>query len=229
MPGRNACRTRWAATLLAAPLLVLAAAARAQQPAVIGWELMTDRADEYVAAVEPMRRPGGLGWAAATLRSVAGDPVGNGALAQSVRADRYRGERVRLTGWLRTAMAEYVGQAGLWVRVDGARDVLVADFMSDRAIVGTREWTAYSVVLDVPPDAVGITFGVALAGAGQLWLDDLTFDVVGRDVPTTNRMARESYGRYGGPIARPRFLAYRSAPPRPTNLDFEQARAIAAR
>jgi hypothetical protein len=221
-------RSRWAPAV-AVPALVLAVAGGAggqQNPVAPGWEVMTDRDGEYVAAVEPMRRPYGQGWAAAMLGSIGADPAGNSALAQSIRADEYRGRRVRLTGWVKTAIGDYAGQAGLWMRVDGARDVLVADFMTDRAIAGTRDWAAYTVVLDVPRDAVGITFGLALTGAGQVWLDDLAFEVVGREVPPTNHLARESYG---GPLARPRFLAYRSAPARPVNLDFEQTSVIAAR
>ena len=220
-------RSRWALlALLAALLLLLAASARAQSSGMPGWELSSDRAGEFAATLEPMRRPYGQGWAAASLRSLGADPAGTGALAQSIRADEYRGRRVRLTGWMKTEIGRFAGQAGLWVRVDGAREVLVADFMTDRAISGARDWAGYSIVLDVPQDAVGMAFGEALAGGGQAWVDDLTFEVVGRDVATTNRLARESYG---GPLSRPRVVAYRGAPLRPINLDFEQTGVVAAR
>jgi hypothetical protein len=41
------------------------------------------------------------------------------------------------------------------------------------------------VVLDVPDAATGIAFGALLSGDGTLWVDDLTFEVVGKDIPTT--------------------------------------------
>jgi hypothetical protein len=43
------------------------------------------------------------------------------------------------------------------------------------------------VALDVPRDAVGISFGVLLDGPGQLWLDDVALEPVGRDTPLTGR------------------------------------------
>jgi hypothetical protein len=60
------------------------------------------------------------------------------------------------------------------------------DNMQNRAIKGTQPWTAYDVVLDVPEDATGISFGVLLAGAGEVWINDVSFEVVGKDVPVTS-------------------------------------------
>jgi hypothetical protein len=39
------------------------------------------------------------------------------------------------------------------------------------------------VTLDVPNDARVIAFGVIDGGTGQVWLDELKFDVVGAEVP----------------------------------------------
>jgi hypothetical protein len=212
-------------TLLATPLLVIAAAASGQQIQIApGWYVLGDYPGEYSIGVEPVRRTGGEGWAGATIRSMTMGPGGEGILAQSIRADAYRGQRVRLTGWIRTASTELAGQAGLWMRVDGPRGVLAADFMTDRPLVGTRDWAPYSAVLDVPRDAVGITFGLALAGAGQVWLDDVDLAVVGREVATTGRSGSDIARSM---IARPPLAAYRSAPMRPVNLSFEQMRVVA--
>ena len=43
----------------------------------------------------------------------------------------------------------------------------------------------YEVVLDVPADATGISFGALLNGRGEIWLNGVKFDVVGQDVHTT--------------------------------------------
>jgi hypothetical protein len=74
--------------------------------------------------------------------------------------------------------------------------------MQDRPIVGTLDWTRYEIVLDVAPDTEDIAYGVLLHGGGRVWIDDIAFDVVGSDVPTTDRGKRSDKG--------------------PENLDFEQ-------
>jgi hypothetical protein len=57
--------------------------------------------------------------------------------------------------------------------------------MEDRAIKGTTGWQRYDVVLDVPKDATGISFGILLAGTGEVWLSGTRFDVVEMETPVT--------------------------------------------
>jgi hypothetical protein len=77
--------------------------------------------------------------------------------------------------------------AGFWMRVDGPeRKQLALDNMQDRPIKGTTGWTKYQVVLGVPDDSVHIAFGLLLSGLGQVWMADLSFEIVSSDVPTTD-------------------------------------------
>jgi AraC family transcriptional regulator len=73
------------------------------------------------------------------------------------------------------------------MRIDKGETAVGFDNMEQRAIHGTRPWTMYEVVLDVPADATGISFGALLSGAGEVWLNDVKFDVVGQEVHTTGR------------------------------------------
>jgi hypothetical protein len=57
--------------------------------------------------------------------------------------------------------------------------------MEDRPIKGTVDWTQATVVMDVPPEAAAIGIGFFLSGTGQMWVNDVQFDVVGNDVPVT--------------------------------------------
>jgi hypothetical protein len=41
------------------------------------------------------------------------------------------------------------------------------DNMSTRPILGTRDWTRFEVVLDIPASAIGLAFGFFLAGLGS--------------------------------------------------------------
>lgn len=80
---------------------------------------------------------------------------------------------------------------GLWFRVDekGAKRSLGFDNMKngkkDRSVTGTTDWTNYEIVLDVPPSASNLLYGVLLSGTGQIWFSGIRFDVVNDSVPTT--------------------------------------------
>jgi hypothetical protein len=110
-----------------------------------------------------------------------------------------------------------VDTAGLWLRADGPNAGQmtawsVLDNMYERPIKGTSGWARYELVMDVPTDAAIILFGAHLAGPGQLWVDDLKFDIVDASVPTT-----------GGEV-RPVDPHVRTLQPRsrqPQNLGFE--------
>jgi len=177
-----------------------------------GWFQGGD-ATEYRAGEDVSRRPGGYGYLSATLQSITAQPMNFGLLKQSIRADDYRGRRVRLTGYIRTAERND-GTAHLWMRVNDEDGSSRADYMLSRPVLPGTDWTRYSVVLDVPANAVGISFGFGLVGAGQAWLDDVSLEVVGRDVAVTA----------SGDAVAFRDVASRFATARrqPLNLDFEQ-------
>ena len=106
-------------------------------------------------------------------------------LSQFVHARDWHGKRVRFSAWARAERIQ--GWAGLWMRVDSeTQDVLAFDNMQSRPIQGTRGWRRYDVVLDVPEDASLIVFGALLDDAGKLWFDDVSFEPVSTDVPTTD-------------------------------------------
>lgn len=221
---------------------VLGAQHPPQQAIAEGWYAAGSTVPgEYRIGLEPLRRPGGTGFVSATITGSVAAPYASGILLQSIRADEYRGRRVRLTGWLRTA-GDSTAEARLWVRVDGPTGPQVSDYMLDRPITGTRDWAQYSVVLDVPGNAVGISFGGALTGRGQMWLDDLAFERVDGEVVTTETQGTiELAGHVGNgaptharrvevrELRRIDVQAYRFAPLRPVNLGFEQATVIASR
>jgi hypothetical protein len=90
------------------------------------------------------------------------------------------------------------------MRVDKQQKVVAFDNMQTRAIKGTQSWSDYDVVLDVPVDATGISFGVLLSGAGQVWMNHVTVETVGPETEVTGSSANQN-----------------SPPPKtPTNLDF---------
>ena len=111
----------------------------------------------------------------------AGESVGRGdfgTVTASIDAERWRGRRIRLTGAVRTEVADGV-PVGLWLRVDRARSIMGSfDNRGDRPIHDPA-WHDYVIEGDVAADAEHIVFGLLLAGPGKAWLDDVRLEDVG--------------------------------------------------
>ena len=175
-----------------------------------GWEARGSRPEDYEMAADTETRHGGA--ASAVIRSRARPEKGFGTLMQVIAADAYRGRRVRLAAMVKAA--DVRGWAGVWMRVDGERaESLAFDNMQERKIRGTRDWEPHAVVLDVPPDAAEIYFGVLLDGPGAVWVDDFDLEVVWPSVKATGRPMQ--------PTPRTRPLR-RGLPLRPVNPAFEE-------
>lgn len=168
--------------------------------------------DQYSINVDKNVRHGGT--ASASIRFSCGSLDESWAsLGQAVAADDYRGKRVRLTGWLKTADAE---GAGIWMRIDGEKHMFGFDNMSNRLVKGTTDWKQYSVVLDVPAEAVNIYFGTLVWENGQVWSDDFALEIVDKSVASTDING-------GGPKEdNPAYANLkRSDKKKPVNMGFE--------
>jgi hypothetical protein len=113
------------------------------------------------------------------------------------------------------------------MRVDGPAGSESIDYMQERPIEQGMDWARYDVVLDVPSNAVGVSFGVLLFGRGQVWLDDVALERVDRNVPLTGRPGHMlAVGTLRSELQaevlrrRDQTEAYRGAPVRPVNLSF---------
>lgn len=124
-------------------------------------------------------------------------------MMQQFRAKNYVNQRIRLSGFIKTENVDVF--ASMWMRVDHANgDMLQFDNMYNRPIQGTTNWNHYSIVLDVPAESDLISFGIILSGQGQVWVDDLKFETVDNNVPSTNLEVTKTILEA------------------PTNLNFEQ-------
>lgn len=167
-----------AAALAATSLWVVAAESVGKLPPP--WFVGGDRVSSYSAGIDNMETVSGKG--AKFLRYTQGDDKSFAALTQVISAQRYAGQRVRFRAKIRTR--DVTQWAGLWMAVQSSRGTNAGFYNSaDRPVKGSTDWQVRSVTLDVPPGATSITFGVINSGAGQVWIDELAFDVVGSDVP----------------------------------------------
>jgi hypothetical protein len=197
---------RWVVALVALGAGVEVSAAGS----LAGWEQPADNPPAYEVAADAAEHYAGRYSARLACDACGAEPAAT--LMQVVQAGKLRGRRARLVGYLKTAgVREW---AGLWMRVDCAdRRSASFDNMSPRGVSGTTPWTRYEVVLDVPEDAVQITFGVLLQGRGRVWADALSLAEVGPEVPSTDL----GYGPEYAKVA-----AGDDLPPRPRNLSFEE-------
>lgn len=146
-----------------------------------GWYINGPAQDSYSVDTQPSTRQAG-GYSVA-IRSIK-DNAGFGGVMQTIKADAYRGKRVRLSGFLSSTDAY---KTGLWMRVDGdGRRILGFDNMDPRPLRGDNDWKEYSIVLDVPADAVDIAYGFLLERKGEVRAENFRLETVGKDVPTTN-------------------------------------------
>ncbi len=156
-----------------------------------GWIAAGTAPQDYTFDTDNTERHSGT--RCAVVRAREAPPTGFATLMQELAAHDYRGHRVRLSGWVKTANVK--GWAWLWMRADSVLRMGIAfDNMKTRPIKGTTDWTRYDVVLDVPAAAIELAFGMGLDGYGAAWLDDVVIELVGDDVPTTGGSVGEKPG-----------------------------------
>jgi AraC family transcriptional regulator len=169
-----------------------------------GWEIKGDHHDLFEIGIDPSVTHDGK--ACAFIKSADEKTQGLGTLKQKISANHYLGKRLRLTVWLKTENVR--DTAGLWMRVDAADHKMIQfDNMENRPIKGTTDWKQYSVVLDAPQNAETIHFGFLLSDTGKVWASDFHLDQVGKDIPSTNMVAKEN-----------------KLPDEPVNLDFSKSK-----
>lgn len=152
-----------------------------------GWIRLGTKPDSYNMGID--NGTGRDGKNTATIKSIKKKIKGFGTLMQICLPDSYLGKRVRLSGWVKTK--DVAQWSALWFRVDekGGKGPSAFDNMkagkTDRSITGTTEWKQYTIVLDVSKTASKLAYGALLYGTGQIWFDDITFEIVDSTVPTT--------------------------------------------
>jgi len=186
---------------------------------VPGWMLSSDYAEDFEVGVDHAVAHSGKASTYIKSKPHATD-TSHATIGQRIKADAYRGKRVRLSGFLKTA--NVTGRARLWMRIDSEKGILGQDAMNDRALKGTNNWSKLEIVLDVPDDSAGIIFGLRLNGAGQVWMDDLRWETVesavpishpGNGKPASQQLTEEQLKRI--------VQGYVEAPLHPVNMGFE--------
>lgn len=138
-------------------------------------------------------------------------------MAQVSRANRFRGKRVKYSGWVRTRKAHINAwfSTFLWFRVEDSNGVVIAFQSTPGLAVGDSEWTEHVIVIDVPQEASVLLYGAVIGGAGTFWMDAASISVVASDEALTPS-PRPPPGNLNLAIDPSRALPF------PMNLDFEE-------
>lgn len=122
-------------------------------------------------------------------------------LMQVVEAESFKGAHLRLSAMLKAERCNDL--ITLWMRVDGpdgANRVLSFDNMIEREhdgpLTGTTEWLEREIVLEVPDNAVSVSYGFFLRGSGAGYAAQFKVAKVGGDVAVTS----SGSGRLSQPV-----------------------------
>jgi hypothetical protein len=179
-----------------------------------GWIGGTQKPDQYELGRDLEIVRGGR--SSAYLRSRSAEITSESfiALTQLIRADRFRGHRVRLSGYLKvSSITGQVPDCGCVAILPGGRS---STTWTRAAAWGPEDWRLAEVVVDMPADAIGIAFGALLTGPGIAWIDDLRLEVVGPEVPVT-----PVYDSPNGADSAALAANYGRTGLDPVNMDFE--------
>lgn len=171
------------------------------------------------------------------IRSVVPEPrdPNNTFIQQKFSAEHFRNKRIRLSAYAKLSNVE---SANFWLQITADNMVVLNDDrMNDRLLKGSADWRRYDIVMDVPDKSSLIRVGISLQGSGQLWVDKLTIDEVGLEVPVTGSKSPtdieagsisfieifrsknpDDYER-GRKVAKEQA---QTAPRGPVNMDFEE-------
>lgn len=143
-----------------------------------GWTVLVLPKDmDFVA---PLQRKGCRGESCVVIQSPPNAPSPYVAMMQTLLAPAYRGKTVRLRAWMRVENAQADDHGQMFLSVSRANHRTgFFDNMDDRP-VRSAQWTLCEIVGTMDADAQFIDFGFMSFGKGRVWVDGVSFDVVGR-------------------------------------------------
>ncbi len=149
------------------------------------------------------------------IESVSDTTTGFGTLMQSCTEKIFKGQRIKMTGYLQSVASD-TSMIAMWVRVDDLEKQVTGDFdnMSDRYLTGTNSWRKCEIIFDVPDAACIINYGIILRGYGKAWIDNVSFEAV------INSTFKTAY--YLDTPFPDEYLPPNNIPSEPVNLDFEE-------
>lgn len=147
-----------------------------------GWTKSGQNLNRYRTGYEEVATENGEK-EAVYIKASRGNRMTYATLMKSVNLEQHRGKRIQMLTKIKTKRADSVAA---WVKIDGNEATLAMDNMANRRLTGTQDWTEASIVIDIPEEAISMTFGFLMRGKGYAWFESPQLQFVGQDVATTN-------------------------------------------
>jgi hypothetical protein len=157
----------------------------AGSPPAHGW--FVPSMENVTGSLSEVRRKGCRGkGSCAVLIAPAVPPDSTGRLMQSFSAAAYRGKVVKLSAWMKVDSGAPGDHAQIFLQADGpnrrsgfrSEKPLQANLSEQVLVYGAPAWKFMEVTGRVDKDAQFLEFGFSAFGHGQVWIDDVTFEVV---------------------------------------------------
>jgi transcriptional regulator with XRE-family HTH domain len=150
---------------------------------VEGWFKAGNKPNSYKVGLDQSTYKSG--GSSAFIESTEKKITGFGTLMQTCSAQEFLGKRIKMMAYIKS---ENVSEwAGMWLRVDSkvTGKSVSFDNMQDRPIKGSKDWTKYEIILDVPVESGTLNYGVLISGTGKVWFDDLSFKIIDKSAAKT--------------------------------------------
>ncbi|MFO0940380.1 MAG: M56 family metallopeptidase [Pirellulales bacterium] len=206
---------------------------------LVGWQpvlsYLTTPDDPERWAKSPLLKKTDVGTSAVKLNAATGYLSTTGFLAQTIKAENYRGKRIRISAeiggeqllqehcgtilWAADSAGSTLGNATSGTSVGKIeKDSLDVQKIFERNENPEFVWQKHTVECDVPQDADQLSFGAYLA-IGEVFVRDMKFEVIGASSDFESAVAAHSIPSVPRNLLHIPGMALQD---QPTNLDFSQ-------
>ena len=161
-------------------------------PVPTGWQASGDSRERYHVGIDQSILHADSHPAVIRYKETAPkDGTGFATFMQSFDATEYQGKRVEFTASLMCMDCD--GATTLWLRADSTSKQAVAfSNLEDKGIgavngpiSGNTDWTRRFIVLDIPEEAISISFGFYVRGRGAGYAIGFSLNTVSTDTPVS--------------------------------------------
>jgi len=154
-----------------------------------GWDVQDEDATFELDAVT---RRGG----AHSLRVTSTTEPSRVRFSQALDPRSIRGERVRVSAYVKAGSGAATRVAGLRVRVEDDTGLIYIDRTQEPVAAGASGWARLEIEAPLASTATELSFGGELYGGGWAWFDDFTFELVDTSTLPAPSPVASRYVRY---------------------------------
>jgi DNA-binding winged helix-turn-helix (wHTH) protein len=142
------------------------------------WVLAGSNTTDYIGCLDENF---GVPAPSAHISSKISSPDGFTSLLQGGWLEEYRGKKIKLS--MQIKANNVLNHAGLFLRADAEKEgeplAFINSAIAEDLIIHSINWTNKSLILDIPNETANLVYGIYLNGEGEIWMDNVNFEIVG--------------------------------------------------